>query len=70
MSDTEKNRENRLRRAARRKGFVLRKSRLKTRQDPRYGKYGLLEPNEGRWAPNPFKWTLDDVERYLRDYDS
>lgn len=70
MTDSEKVRENRLRRMAERQGLALRKSR---RRDPRaidYDKYALIDPNRnwivaGVAGTGRFEWDLDDVEAYL-----
>lgn len=70
VTDGEKVRENRLRRAAGRQGLQLVKSR---RRDPRafdYGGYMLVDidtnvvvvGSEGVGRPH---WSLDDVEKYL-----
>lgn len=68
---SEKVRENRLRRAAQRQGLILIKSR---RRDPRaldYGKYNLIADTAGNRAPDaqarrePCELSLDDVERQL-----
>jgi hypothetical protein len=72
MTDqAEKIRENRLRRAAERQGFVLRKSR---RRDPRakdYGVYWLLKEHRADVIPaNPdARMSLDQVERVLMGDD-
>jgi hypothetical protein len=70
MADSEKARENRLRRMAERQGLALRKSR---RRDPRAWDYGLwmivdLETNTvvaGTGAGGRPELTLDDVETWL-----
>ena len=70
MSDAEKVRENRLRRAARRQGFELRKSR---RRDPGaydYGRWMIVEPGgntvvAGAQDTGTPSMTLDEVEDWL-----
>lgn len=69
---TEKIRENRLRRTARRRGLTLIKSRCREPRAIGYGGFGLL--NERRFwvfgdAPYAFAATLDDIEDYLEDGD-
>jgi hypothetical protein len=70
MSDTDKIRENRLRRAAQRQGLMLAKSR---RRDPRasdYGTYMLVDAQTNTliaWGlPPGYGMSLDDVEDALR----
>jgi len=81
MDTHEKVRENRLRRAAERQGFTLRKSRRRDRLAPDYGEMWLLR--ERVWDPRSRSWqivaspeqthdawegpfhTLDDLERHL-----
>jgi hypothetical protein len=69
MPDSEKIRENRLRRMADRQGLALRKS---GRRDPRaidYGMYALIEPVTNAIvvgaASGRFDFSLDDIESYL-----
>ena len=69
MGETEKVRENRLRRMAARQGLVLKKSR---RRDPRalgYGGYMLVDAFTNSVVAgeldSPRALTLDDVEAYL-----
>ena len=70
MSDAEKVRENRLRRAARRQGFELRKSR---RRDPAaydYGRWMIVDPSgntvvAGNQVTGTPSMTLDEVEDWL-----
>jgi hypothetical protein len=68
MSDTDKIRENRLRRAAQRQGLALTKSR---RRDPRahdYGTYMLHDTETGGVlvsTPSGYGMSLDDVEAFL-----
>lgn len=69
-TDTDKVRENRLRRMADRQGLRLDKSR---RRDPRaldYGGYHLVNPSTnvlifGEVAGRGFGASLDEIERYL-----
>ena len=70
MTDTDKVRENRLRRAAQRQSLMLTKSR---RRDPRatdFGKYKLIDKSSG-WGPQSFiggyEMSLDDVEAALNE---
>jgi hypothetical protein len=71
MPPEEKVRENRLRRAADRRGLRLTKSRSRDPNAIDYGLYavvdvqtnGIMNPAiAGRWMHS---WTLDDVENYL-----
>ena len=69
MADTaEKIRENRLRAAAERQGYLLRKSR---RRDPRaddYGLYAVVEASRGARMPgatHTYDMNIDDVEKWL-----
>jgi hypothetical protein len=68
MTDEDKVRENRLRRAAHRQGITLMKSR---RRDPRafdYGVYWLADENE--WLLTPEQGiTLDEIEAWLLGED-
>ena len=63
-------RENRLRRAAKRQGFILERSRRRDERATAYGLYGLRYLDNGGMA-NPcgvndiHTWTLDEVEQYL-----
>jgi len=70
MSDEDKIRENRLRRAAQRQSLALTKSR---RRDPRatdYGMYKLIDKSSG-WGPQSFiggyDMSLDDVDKALNE---
>jgi hypothetical protein len=74
MTDTDKIRENRLRRAAQRQGLMLAKSR---RRDPRasdYGTYMLVDAQTNTltaWGlPPGYGMSLDDVEDALRGEQS
>jgi hypothetical protein len=65
---TEKVREDRLRRMARRQGFTLRKSRTRDPRALTYGAYFLLGSPKGRDLPpgQPHDGlSLDEVERFL-----
>jgi hypothetical protein len=66
VADTEKVRENRLRRMADRRGYMIQKSR---RRDPRavdYGNYWIVDPStNGLVAGDEFGMSLDDVEDWL-----
>jgi hypothetical protein len=66
---SEKVRENRLRAAAKRRGYELRKSR---RRDPRaadYEMYAIADPRTGKWeagiGPTGYCMSLGDVEKWL-----
>lgn len=66
MEPDEKVRENRLRRAARRQGMELVKSRTRDPRGVDYGCYGLSR--DGEWVAgvsNHLSMSLDDVEAYL-----
>jgi hypothetical protein len=69
--NTEKVRENRLRRMLERRGYTLQKSR---RRDPHaidYGGYMIVEPNRNfvvaGGSPVPFSLDLDAIEQWLTD---
>lgn len=69
MSDEDKIRENRLRRAAQRQGLTLTKSR---RRDPRatdYGKYMLVDQDHNVVASGAdfYGLSLDDVDKALNE---
>jgi hypothetical protein len=68
--ESEAVREARIRRAAKRQGYILRKSRRRDKGAPDFALYGLWA---GRRAVNPslavirspYSWTLDQVEQFL-----
>jgi hypothetical protein len=70
MGESDKVRENRLRRMADRQGLLLRRAR---RRDPRaldYGRYVLVDAQTnfvvaGTGALGRYEFTLDDVETFL-----
>ncbi|WP_448150020.1 hypothetical protein [Labrys miyagiensis] len=71
MSEDEKVRENRIRRAAERQGMQLQKSR---RRDPRaidFGGYMLVDASSNTLilggSPYAYSASLDEVETYLFD---
>ena len=64
MSNDEKIRENRLRRAAARQGLSLVKSR---RRDPRAVDYGRIMVVDVNNVVETELWSLDEVERYLSE---
>ena len=68
MQTTESAQEARLRRAARKQGFALRKSRCRTPEAVVYGRSWVIDP-ERNWivGGEPCRWTLDDVEEWLAD---
>ena len=63
-------RENRLRRAAERQGFMLERSRRRDERATAYGLYAIRMLDNGGTV-NPcgvndiHTWTLDEVEQYL-----
>lgn len=66
MDTSEKVRENRLRRAARRQGLILVKSRTRDPRGIDYGCYGISR--EGTWVAgvaSHMTMSIADVERYL-----
>jgi hypothetical protein len=63
----EKIREDRLRRAARRQGFQLRKSRTRDPRAYTYGVYYLISVNTDRLGSNEHGLSLDEVERFLTE---
>lgn len=68
MDPNEKVRENRLRRAAKRQGLMLVKSRRRDRRASDYGTYGLIDPNRNAWVAwrgGGFGMDLDQVEAWL-----
>src|SRR5689334_15681652 len=70
MSDADKTRENRLRRAARRQGFVLRKSRRRDPEAYDYGLWMIVDPDgntvvAGNQATGTPSMPLDGVEYWL-----
>lgn len=70
MSDTEKIRENRLRRAAQRQGLNLVKSRARDQRALTYGGYMIVNDRnvvEAGGDGSGFSLTLDQVAAYLRD---
>jgi hypothetical protein len=62
--------ENRVRRTATRRGFILRRSRRRDPQAVDYGRYWLIEASRnvgvlgGQWGVE-----LDDVEAWLNSYE-
>jgi hypothetical protein len=71
MTDTDRVRENRLRRAAQRQGLMLAKSR---RRDPRatdYGTYMLVDPSTNAviasGSQSGYGLSLDDVDKALNE---
>jgi hypothetical protein len=59
--------ESSARRALRRIGLVLRKCRLRTRADPRYGRYTILDANSRVIAGNgDFDLALVGVDEFIR----
>ena len=69
MDRTEKVRENRLRRAARRQGLMLVKSRRRDRGAADYGTYGIIDPQRDAWVAwrgaHGYGMDLDRVEAWL-----
>jgi hypothetical protein len=70
MTDTDKIRENRLRRAAQRQGLMLAKSRRRDSRASDYGTYMLVDAQTNTltaWGlPPGYGMSLDDVEDALR----
>lgn len=71
MTDTDKVRENRLRRAAQRQGLILARSR---RRDPRatdYGTYMLVDPSTNfvvaHGLQSGYGLSLDEIENALNE---
>jgi hypothetical protein len=68
MTDTDKVRENRLRRMAARQGLELQKSRLRDHRAIGFGTYQLLNPTTSTVIvanDQDYGLTLDDIEREL-----
>jgi hypothetical protein len=68
--ETEKVRENRLRRRLARRGYQLSKSRRRDTRAIDFGGYMILNDRNVAVAgatPRAFCLTLDDVERWLQD---
>jgi hypothetical protein len=66
MSDTDKVRENRVRRAAQRQGLALMKSRRRDERALDYGMYMLVNVEINATVFSTPHWVdLDDVEEYL-----
>jgi hypothetical protein len=64
MSDTDKIRENRLRRAAQRQGLALTKSRRRDERAWDYGTYFLSDQSTTGMVTDQY-CTLDDIEEHL-----
>lgn len=68
MQEYSKTRENRVRRWAKRLGYVLQKSRSKHPSDYDMGGYQLTNPNKTRIVVGThFDWGLEDIEEFLRE---
>ena len=65
MAQEEKVRENRLRRAAGRRGLALRKSRTRDPRALTYDRWLVLDPIRNMVMPGCHYITLDAVEEYL-----
>lgn len=64
--DAEKVRENRLRNTARRRGLILRKSRLRDHRAIGYGEYWIVDETSGQVVTDmDIRHTLDDIEDWL-----
>ena len=75
MLTKDKVRENRLRRIAARRGFILKRSRRRDPQALDYGKYWLIDARTNalvypKLPASAAEWgtELDDVELYLNSY--
>jgi hypothetical protein len=72
MSDDDKAREDSARAKLRRRGLIVRKSRIRDERDPRFGGY-LITDGRNRVThgglPNAFSLTLDDVEAIAKEDD-
>ena len=64
-SETKETHENRLRRQARQKGYVIKKDRAKSRNINHQGGYMIMSFNNTIEAGEKFNLTLDDVEKFL-----
>jgi hypothetical protein len=60
-------RENRLRRMARRRGLVLRKSRTRDPGALSYGEWWVVDESRNFLVQDKL-WDLDQVEQWLNDY--
>ena len=62
-----RNREARLLRVARRRGLIVKKCRLRTPEDPRYGQYWIIDPYSNTIVDGgDFGLDLGEVEEALR----
>ena len=62
--------ENRVRRTAKRRGFILRRSRRRDPQALDYGRYWLIDPRlDGLALGGEWGVELDDVEAWLNSYE-
>lgn len=71
MPESEKARETRLRRLARREGYAVRKARFRNPWLRSFGLYCIVDPDRnllvaGGYGPNNYGLDLDDVEEWLR----
>ena len=61
--------ENRMRRTATRRGYLLEKSRVRDRKGTAYARYRLLDTSGRDWEDHrktiPFVLTLGEVEQFL-----
>jgi hypothetical protein len=65
-TDPDVRREQRLRGRAERRGYVLRKSRVRTTNIDNYGGYMVLDANRNLVVAGPlWELDLDDVDRFL-----
>ena len=60
--------ENRVRRIAKRRGFILRRSRRRDPQALDYGKYWLDDASDSCVLGGDWGVELDDVEAWLNSY--
>ena len=68
MSDNEKVREARVRRVARRQGFIIRKSRIRNMSSDDQGGYRIVEARNNLIAAGEkFDLSLEDIEKFVAD---
>lgn len=70
METSEKVRENKARRVAKRLGLGIRKSRVRTTHLYDFGGYRIIDRDNRLLAGEKFELSLDDVEGFLVDYET